>query len=421
MSQVRHFNFGKEGEDMERQYLYTERAHLMCPNMNFGIVSEINGFFDEKKIRYTLSLLIQAHPFLSALLGYEEETKRYYYNITSDSQVDLIIKDENITGLYDLAVINEYEKLVATDWNLTCEGMLKIVCWKHENKLCILFVFHHLLADGRAALSLVKEFADYYVYEIVPVRVYEKLISSVEDFPSESDLPFVSQLLVDRANKRWKKENHVVSYEQYHDFADTYLQKDKVIHEISPYNKETMRTISLQCKKNQVSVNDYLIAKMLEEEKTDKIIMASDLRKELSCYLPGALGNYSTAFSVHLKAKSSDIMVTAREVHKRVQKIMSNPTSLYLILQCYARLNPFLLDAAAISTLGGFESKAGRFIGTIFLGFEKPSGYSITNLGKMESKSMDNAMFIPPASPAIKKTKGVLTVNGRMNICVSKR
>lgn len=406
---------------MIRQYIYTERAHLMCPNMNFGIVCEVNSPFDENRIRYTLSLLVKAHPFLSALLGYEEDTKRYYYNITSDSQVDLIVMDENITGLYDQSVISEYERLVSTDWNLTCEGMLKIVCWKQENKLCILFVFHHLLADGRAALSLLEEFAEYYVHGNLPESVDEKLISSVEDFPSGSELPFVSKILVDYANKRWKKEKHLVSYEEYHDFASTYLQKDKVIHNTFVYDEETMRTMHSQCKENLVSVNDYLTAKMFEEDKTDKIIIASDLRKQLPCYSQGALGNYSTAFSVRLKRKSSDTMTTARAVHEQVQKVMKTPASLYLILQCYARLTPSLIDAAAISTLGDFDSKAGRFIGTAFFGFENPTGYSITNLGKMESRSIDNAMFIPPASPAIKKIKGVLTVNGRMNICVSQR
>ncbi len=50
-----------------------------------------------------------------------------------------------------------------------------------------------------------------------------------------------------------------------------------------------------------------------------------------------------------------------------------------------------------------------------------PSGYSITNLGKIESSSIENAVFIPPASPAVKKTEGVLTVNGRMNICTGER
>lgn len=406
---------------MERQYFYTERAHLMCPNMNFGIVCEINSPFSENRIRHTLSVLVKAHPFLTALLGYEEDTNRYFYNITSDSQVDLIVSDENITGLYDKLVISEYERLISTDWNLTCEGMLKIVCWKQENKLCILFVFHHLLADGRAALSLVQEFAEYYVYGELPESAEEKLISSVDDFPDRSELSFISKILVDYANKRWKRENHQVSYEAYYNFANKFLQKDKVTHDIFVYDEETMSAIRSLCRENLVSVNDYLTAKMFEEDKTDKIIIASDLRKQLHCYSQGALGNYATAFSVRFKGKNADTVAIAGKVHKQVQKIMKTPASLYLILQCYARLTPSLIDAAAISTLGNFDSKAGRFIGTVFFGFQNPMSYSITNLGKIESRSIDNAVFIPPASPAVKKIKGVLTVNGRMNICVSQR
>ncbi|MDD6038545.1 MAG: condensation domain-containing protein [bacterium] len=406
---------------MTRQYLYTERTHLMCPNMNFGIVAEMNRTFDENRIRHTLSLLVQAHPFLSALLGYEEETGQFYYHITSDSQVDLIIKDETITGLYDKSVMSEYERLISTDWDLIREGMLKIVCWKQENKLCVLLVFHHLLADGRGALSLAKEFAEYYVHGNIPQYVEEKLISSVDDFPRGSELPAVSRILVDRANKTWKKENHLVCYERYHDFANQYLQKDRVIHDTFSFDKERMNEIQAQCREHKVTVNDYLTAKMHEEEKTNKIIIASDLREQLSCYAKGALGNYSTAFSVHIKGKGEDTMITARKIHNQVQKIMNTPVSLYLILQCFARLNPELLDAAVIATRGDFESKAGKFIGTVFFGFESPTGYSITNLGKIESSSIDNAMFIPPASPAVKKIQGILTVNGRMNVCVSRR
>ena len=406
---------------MERQYLYTERAHLMCPNMNFGMVSEVNHVFDESRISHTVSLLVKAHPFLTALLGYEEGTKRYYYNTTSDSQVDVIFKKEKVTGIYDKSVLREYERLIAKDWNLRSEGMLKIVCWQQGDKTCLLFVFHHLIADGRAALSLVKEFAEYYVNGICPERAEERLISSLEDFPKESKLPLLSRVLVNHANKKWEKEKHLVSYAYYHDFANKFLQRDNVSHSVSAYQKEEMQKIASLCKENQVTVNDYLIAEMLGEEHTDKLIIASDLRKQLSCYVSGALGNYATAFSVNLKKKSADAMIMAKEVHKKVQKTMKTPSALFLVLQCYARLNLSLIDAAAISSLGSFDSKAGRFIGNAFFGLSSPKGYSITNLGKIESESIANAMFIPPASPAIKKIKGVLTVNGRMNVCVSKR
>ena len=52
-------------------------------------------------------------------------------------------------------------------------------------------------------------------------------------------------------------------------------------------------------------------------------------------------------------------------------------------------------------------------------GYGSQNGYSITNLGKIESNIIAEGVFIPPASPANKKTWGVLTVNSHMKICVS--
>ena len=49
-------------------------------------------------------------------------------------------------------------------------------------------------------------------------------------------------------------------------------------------------------------------------------------------------------------------------------------------------------------------------------GYELRNGHSITNLGKIESNSISEGFFIPPASPATKKIWGVVTINGKMKI-----
>lgn len=44
---------------MERQYLVTERAHFMCPNMHFGILVELKEKYNKQKVLDTL--IIQAN------------------------------------------------------------------------------------------------------------------------------------------------------------------------------------------------------------------------------------------------------------------------------------------------------------------------------------------------------------------------
>ena len=403
------------------EYIFTERAHLMCPNMCFGIVMCINKELNKSRIEDTVKCLSLAHPFIRALISHEEKENRFFYDVKEVSQAEINIYTDNVLNVDSPEIIAEYERITSRDFDLFKEGMLKISVWPSGAKTIVLMVLHHLLADGRGALELSKELADYYALGKQPVHAEEKLISSVSEFPENSRLSFISRLLVNKANKQWEKENNKLSFEDYHRFADDYLKSDKVKHNLSVFQTSETDSIAEKCKREGVTVNDYLLAKLFTEDKIKRIVMAMDIRKSLKCYNPGAMGNYSTAFSVELNSFEGDIFTVAKKVHEKVRLISSKPSSLYLVLQCYAALDPGLLDAAMMASRGRFESKAAGFIGKNFFRMDKAEGHSITNLGKTESEVIEDAYFIPPASPAIKKTLGVLTLNGKVRICTSER
>ena len=129
--------------------VFTERAHLMCPNMCFGITAIVNYPYDPARIQETLAHLSAAHPFLNALLGYEEVMEQYVYRITDASQVELLLKENQISGLDAPEILAEYERLTHRDWNLFEEGMLKATVWPCAEKTCFLLVFHHLSCIGQ--------------------------------------------------------------------------------------------------------------------------------------------------------------------------------------------------------------------------------------------------------------------------------
>ena len=300
--------------------------------------------------------------------------------------------------------------------------MLKAAAWKMGANTCFLLVFHHLLADGRGALGLAVELAELYANGKKPGYAPEKLISSAEDLPKNSAMPLISRMLTNKANHDWAKEGHdPLFYREYHEYADKFLKTDKIRHSLRKTESAEVRKMRGECREHSVTVNDLLVARMLISESTDKVIIAADLRDRLPFYNKGALGNYSTAFSIAIKKKSNDEFALAQEVHKRVKSIISKPQQLYLILRCYAALDPALLDAAFMSAKNAYESKSAGFIGNMVFGFASPEGCSITNLGRIDNNIIDSGFFIPPASPAIRKTQGVLTINGEMMICTSER
>lgn len=300
---------------MNKQYILTERAHLMCPNMCFGIAATIDAPYDSRRIKESIAALEKAHPFLKALLGYENNTNRYYYDITGDGKTTLVECTEKTSIPLQERIIKDYEEIIRRDFDLTKEGMLKIYTYDNGEDMSVLFVFHHLLADGRGGLGLVKEFAEKYVNGIDPNYVEERLISSMNDLPKDSKLPFISNILIKKCNKMWKKEKQTVSYPKYHVFADNYVKNDHVKHNISVVGEGELNELVKKCKQAQVTVNDYLVAEMFIEEGTKKIIIASDIRDKIHCYQSVALGNYSTAFSITNKSSGKDIIKLAKKVH----------------------------------------------------------------------------------------------------------
>ena len=398
---------------MKKQYLATERAHFMCPNMHFGILTEIDKAYHRQEVEATLARMADAHPFLKSLIAYEDGSDRLFYKLTDNSQITLSVK-EDISNLWQ-----DYEQLSARDWNVFENGMLKVFLYPREQGMTVLFAAHHLLTDGRGLAELVREFADDYVGGIPPVYVQEQLMESIRDLPEKSALSGISKLLVKRMNRLWEQENHKVTYEQYQSFVENDAPKHPVHYECYPVEEQTLAEMVQICRTHGVTMNDLLMAHMYEKTGTDKIIIAADIRDRFLRYRKGALGNYSTALGIHYNAGKKDLVTNVKAIHRLVQKKLKNNRALMLVLACYFEMDPTLLDAAAISALGGFESKAAAFVGEGMFGMAKPRSYSITNLGKMENQYIASMMFIPPVSPAAKLTLGVVTMNGTMKVCGS--
>ena len=386
----------------------------MCPNMHFGMLMEIEKEYDKVLLEATLDRMADAHPFLRSLISYEDGTDKLYYNVTDTSQIQFAVK-EDIATLW-----TDYKEISKRDWNVFENGMLKVYVYPGQKEMTLLFIAHHLLVDGRGLMEIAQEFANDYVGGIKPSYADEVLIESIDDLPPKSALTGMSKFLVKQANRQWAKEKHLVSYEQYQKFAEEYSKNHPVSYNTYEVEEAAVADMAKLCKENGFSMNDLLMAKMYLQSKTEKIIIAADIRSKFTKYNQGALGNYSTAMGIHYKAKESDEITVAKEVHKAVQKHLKSNRALMLVLACYFEMTPTLLDAAAISALGGFESKAAKFVGSSMFGFGQPKSYSITNLGKVDNTNIKSLMFIPPASPAAKLTLGVVTLNGTMRACSSR-
>ena len=122
----------------------------------------------------------------------------------------------------------DYKEISEMGWDVFHEGLLKVFVYPKPDGFDILFIAHHLLCDGRGLLELARSFADSYVKGVSPVYREVCLIKSLKDFSIGSDLPWISKMIIDRVNRKWKKENHSVEYNKYQKFEVNYIKQNTV-------------------------------------------------------------------------------------------------------------------------------------------------------------------------------------------------
>ncbi|SFC30475.1 hypothetical protein [Butyrivibrio sp. YAB3001] len=145
----------------DRKYLYTKRAHYMCPNMHFGIVAEIGAEFGENRIIESIGVLKSAHPLMRSLIAKEQGSYRIYYEEQSQLEIPVTVKKANDNWQTD------YEAVSSAGWNVQKEALLKAFAYPSESGTRVLFITHHLLCDGRGLLQLVQEYARYIQCKLV--------------------------------------------------------------------------------------------------------------------------------------------------------------------------------------------------------------------------------------------------------------
>lgn len=398
---------------MEKQYVISERAHFMCPNMHFGMLLEIDAVYDSEKAQNVLWQLAEAHPFLRSTIQFENGTKKLYYKVESYSTVQITER------IMDTDIWADYAEVGKKEWNVFQNGLLKVYLYPAERSFQVLFIAHHLLGDGRSVLELICAFADAYIDGRKPVYAEEHLIKCIKDLPKNSDLRGISRLLIKWANRRWKKESRNVSYEEYAEFVNHFLDENPMGYEHSIIEKTELDKIKHICKKNGISLNDYLMAKLYFAANTNKIVMGVDIREIIDCYNLGAMGNYASAIGIVCRDRCMDVLEKAKKIHGVSKKNRKNNNKLMCVLACYLNMDADLIDAMVIATLGKFESKAARFVGANIFGFNKRDGISMSNLGSVDNRNIKSALFIPPLSPSAREVIGVLTVNGKMQLTCS--
>lgn len=141
---------------MKRKLLFGERMLLGDGTEPFNAVIpfRLRGVFSEEDIKYALSRLQEKHPWLRALIQYDEKNTPWFQ--VPELSVSIPIR------LVNRKSEDDWQEESKQEWHSTFDfqtkPLIRFVWIKGEEVSDMLFVFHHCLCDGGSAMALLYEF-----------------------------------------------------------------------------------------------------------------------------------------------------------------------------------------------------------------------------------------------------------------------
>lgn len=402
------------------QRLMTERMHLMCPNMAFGLAFELSRPFEEGRVSRTLDILAAAHPLLrskvSACGSHDPRHEPDYVYDVGDA--NLVRLEVGTTPMEDL------ERTTASAWDVLEEGLLRVFVYPPDpsddaaSGFRVLFVAHHLLADGRAIANLMLQFADAYATGDRPLPVEDVTIASADDLPDQARLTGMPALVARRLDRAWERETTSYGYADYLSALPTFLSTHPVTHAHVTIEPDAVRTLRERCHAADVSLESALMAATSIAFQANECDMGVDVSGDIGGYAAGSLGNHASSMRVDCSGGAGNLEARTASIERKVSSQLADASRRLQLPSFLLALEPGLVDAIPAAGLGFLPSEAARRAARM-LGYGTTDGFGLTDLGAYDSALVSTAELIPPAPPMNARTVGVITMNGQMSMTCS--
>lgn len=163
---------------IKRRLLFGERMLLGDGTEPFNVVIafRLRGSFTLKEIQQALARIQNKHPWLRALISYDEKNIPWFNVPEKPASIPVRI----ITRQSEDQWQEESRKEWKTNFNYEKLPLIRFIWIKGENVSDMLFAFHHCLCDGGSAMAFSHEFLKVLDNPAAEIGV-EKPILGIED------------------------------------------------------------------------------------------------------------------------------------------------------------------------------------------------------------------------------------------------
>jgi len=399
--------------EKKRIELLLERTFLFDPNIYMTVVITIEGDVSEEEICEAVKKAYTQNQTTMSKIVLDEQGKIYQEEMTE-------------TGCKVFVDKRDWQEILCESerkpFRINEGELIRTFVIPRGNQKDIFLLAHHITCDGNGLLILAEDILDNLQgkkVEYKPTKVMTK-----KSVINKGNLKFVEKLGLKGVSQKWGKEKHVFGWDDYYKVHEEYWKNKCTELSFTEVECNELMSLKEECKKFGVTVNGYLVAKLMQKyPKTKKLGVPVSIRGEehsISCLVSSA-----TVYSEYDTNKEFEENLI--NIDKTVKKEVTSEGAIYRTPQFVAYTDPTLLQAAYIQNVIGYESKnvdsMARILG--LYGAERCE-LGITNLREMKfSSDYDKFKIIRviPVAPLIATTEKLFTIstyNGKMLIVESK-
>ncbi len=288
-----------------------------------------------------------------------------------------------------------------------------------KNEGCSLLVMaHHIMGDGMALILLLQDILCNLTGKEADYRPLNR--EGIEQIPSDLKLPFFENAGIKTLNSKWKKNGRIFTWQDYYNIHEKFWSLRESDIQFEVIQKEELNEIKAECKKQDITVNSYMVARLLHRN-----------REYENFCCPVSLRGNNRSISNHVALirmlykynKKKTFLENAKEIHKIIRSYVEDKNKKYYISLMLREMEPTLLDSALMYTYGGYNNKISKLIAAL-MGYvgDRKTHLSITNLQNVNLKmdyerfQLKDIAFMAACMSATKDVACISTFQDKMTI-----
>lgn len=400
-------------KETKKVELLLERTFLFDPNVYMTVVVTIEGDVSEEEVCEAVKKTYTQNQTTMSKAVLDEQGKLYMEAMEETGCKVFVDKRDW------LEIMCESER---KPFRVNEGELIRTFIIPRGNQTDIYLMAHHITCDGNGLLILAEDILNNLQgkeVEYKPTKVMTK-----EGVIDRGDLNFVQRLGLKTLSQKWEKERKVFTWEDYYKIHEVFWKNRRTdirFHEISGNELEKLKE---ECKKYGVTVNSYMVTKLLQEyPEYKKVGIPTSIRGEdrsISCLISSTL--VISQYDSHKEFAENLV-----EVDKEIRKTLKSEGAIYHIPQFVALTDPTLLYAGYIQHVLHDENKlADRMRRILGLYGEERTELGVTNLKEIvfpTDYDRFKVVRVIPVAPCISTAENVFTIStyqGKMLIADSK-